>query len=105
MALQKSTSKPCHWPASLGVANPAAWEMPHLTVPRARIARSVAPGVVALVVSVADVPELDVHATIVVIPSAAAKRRRRGIAILPVEGSRSGRLRFLAFAASRLRSE
>ena len=42
-----------------------------------------------------------------VIPSGAPEARRRGIAILPVEGQapRWGRVRFLASAATRLRSE
>src|SRR5688500_15978976 len=79
IALQKSTSNPCHCPASLGVAKPAAWEMPHLTAPRARTARSVAPAAVApadglpdAVVSPTD-SALDVHATAsTVIPSEAA---------------------------------
>jgi len=43
----------------------------------------------------------------VVIPSGGPQARRRGIAIIPVEGQapRSGRVRFLASAAARLRSE
>src|SRR5215207_9021645 len=76
-ALQKSTSNPCHWPASLGVANPAAWEMPHLTAPRARTVSRVAPAATVLLdraVSTAD-PELELHANKAVIPSVAAKRR------------------------------
>src|SRR5215216_3282056 len=81
MALQKSTSKPCHSPASLGVAKPAAWEMPHFTAPRARTVRSVAPPATVLLggpaESVVD-PPLDEHASKTVIPSAARNPWRPG---------------------------
>ena len=51
--------------------------------------------------------ERETHGGGIVIPSEAAKRRSRGIAILPKEGPfpLSGRLRFLDSAPSALRSE
>src|SRR6187455_2777809 len=89
MALQQSTSNPCHSPASLGVAKPAAWEMPHFTAPRARTLLSVGPPATVLLggpeESVVDSP-LDEHAISIIIPSGAAQRRRRGIALVPTGG-------------------